>query len=337
MRTQGKKLVRVVGCLLIGCQLLSQRPTHDLAYPRANFTALVRSDNRVYLFGNAGPDLPLEIYQMDSASAFGATAASAPATVSADDRILACLYTCEIYTPQLGLWAPTAFPGLETQVVRLLDGRLLRAGGLTSPKSFTSVAFLVDSGLSTSVRTGDMTHARRSSQVVLRDGHVLAAGGSQSPLIGGLRDAEVYDPQAGQWTPIAGMQSLAGDVLLTALADGRALATGLAYSTAAPMAEVYDPVSNQWRLVPSLGAALSGDINLNPPGENLSSNFVPISAATTLLPNGKVLISGGRTDLIKPLDRTLLFDPTDAHRNHAPRVGSWREFTTAVFGEANAA
>jgi len=35
--------------------------------------------------------------------------------------------------------------------------------------------------------------------------------------------------------------------------------------------------------------------------------------------------------------RRVLFDPTDAHLHHVPRVGSWREFTAVVFGEADAA
>jgi hypothetical protein len=60
--------------------------------------------------------------------------------------------------------------------------------------------------------------------VLLRDGKVLAAGGSGTG--DPLASAELYDPFAGSWSATAGMGQIRNSPTATQLLDGRVLVAG---------------------------------------------------------------------------------------------------------------
>jgi hypothetical protein len=85
----------------------------------------------------------------------------------------------------------------EHTATRLLDGKVLVAGGYTASGSTTS-AELYDPSSGSWSATGSMHGARQGqTATLLPDGRVLVAGGSD----GDAATAELYDPRSGTWTP----------------------------------------------------------------------------------------------------------------------------------------
>lgn len=136
--------------------------------------------------------------------------------------------------------------------------------------------------------TGSMILRGRNRQTatLLSNGKVLAAGGvlNTTPTT----TAELYDPVSGTWS-LTGDEAKAIHQLHTAtrLADGRVLVVGGYISASGnaaavtDVAEIYNPATDTWMLTGSL-------------------NRRRFLHSAILLPDGRVLVAGGRTCYVPP-------------------------------------
>jgi len=168
----------------------------------------------------------------------------------------------------------------------LPDGRVLVAGGGVGHEMLAS-AELYDAGRRSWTHTGGMLRARGGhTATLLLDGKVLVAGGYVwRGLTTALASAELYDPSSGRWTATGAMHTARNGHTATLLADGRVLVTG-GYGSAhanpdIPLAsaELYDPRSGTWTATGGMSEAR-------------------YSHTATLLPDGNVLVAGGRTSRV---------------------------------------
>ena len=115
-------------------------------------------------------------------------------------------------TPPAGVWIPTGTMGTPRSghtAVRLLDGRVLVAGGANGDENDTS-AELYDPDTGTWSATGNMLKPPRGfPATLLRDGKVLV-GDVEDPDADDRSGAEVYDPATGTWTA-TGKMVISGD------------------------------------------------------------------------------------------------------------------------------
>jgi hypothetical protein len=187
------------------------------------------------------------------------------------------------------------------KAVRLLDGRVLITGGMTTGGLGTPTCELYDPLTNTLAPAGSMSTARMSHAIsLLNDGRVLVTGGfsdwtSASTLFAqslstAQATSEIYDPAANGWTPGPHMASTRAGQTHTTLLDGRVLIVGgvaggqiltTPYSPAqyqvpifTASCEIYDPVTSTLAPAPSLA---------------LARGFHGASR----LPNGDVLVTGG--------------------------------------------
>ena len=194
----------------------------------------------------------------------------------------------EVYDPATDAW--TVIDSLEpfyrpTNAVKLSDGKLLVLGTLSDYKSMSW------SG----------TDPEEITYVELPDGRRLF----REQIADQFPDAKVYDPIADTWTSTGRMTQTRVNATLTLLPDGRVLAAGgedpegseyVLYSTT----EIFDPAANVWYPGPDL---------LEPRS----------SHAATLLPDGRVLLTGGIgihpvNDERYPLQSTEFVDLTGSPR-----------------------
>jgi hypothetical protein len=165
---------------------------------------------------------------------------------------------------------------------------VLAAGGwMAIPDTFdylSNTAELFDPATETWTRTMDM-HVERSDHTatLLPDSRVLVAGGSvEWKFSSTTRSAEIFDPQyGGSWMETASMHVAREDHTATLLQDGRVLVTGGHLQDSDPhekivhrSAEIYDPAANTWTEIGIMNVARTGH-------------------TATLLPDGRVLVSGG--------------------------------------------
>lgn len=182
----------------------------------------------------------------------------------------------ELYDPRTATFTPTGsmhVPRIPYGAVRLLDGRVLVAGGTTTGKQVTASAETYDPATGRFTMTGSLGTARRKhTSFLLSDGRVFIVGGTT----GGddshaLNDAEVFDPASGRFSRAAPMLEARYKITAVVLPDGSALVVG----GASELAEVYDPQEGTFHPVTGGSAAL---------------RHFPVA---TLLPDSSVLITGG--------------------------------------------
>jgi Kelch motif/Galactose oxidase, central domain len=174
----------------------------------------------------------------------------------------------------------------------LPDGRVLIAGGMRRNQDFYRSAELFSPASGKFQPTGEMLVARVGhAAVLLRSGRVLIAGG----WIGhGVTDeAELYDPATGKFTEIARMTTKRGRPEATLLRDGNVLVTGGGSDNDGPgssivSAEIFDAATLKFRPTGSMHSAR-------------------IAHSATLLPDGRVLIAGGRGSEVNA--SAELYDP----------------------------
>jgi len=202
-----------------------------------------------------------------------------------------CTYlgSAELYDPAGGGFAGTRGMTIARTAPALLlaNGKVLIAGGYSCDGSGNcsslSSAEAYDPSTGSFGNAGNMTVARSGhTMTLLNTGQVLIAGGqtctSSSPCAA-LSTAEIYDPQAGTFTPTLNQMTAArSDASAVALSTGKVLIVGGFDGSGYPLAaEVYDPVTGTFSLSgPSLGTGRS-------------------NATATLLNNGQVLVAGGST------------------------------------------
>lgn len=211
----------------------------------------------------------------------------------------------ELYSPL----ARATVPGPLLQVprywhgaVRLVDGRVLLAGGVTTGEVATASCEIFDPTTRSMQAAAPMAQARALfTLTLLDDGRVLAAGGlaSWQPLncfATGLDSTELFDPATGVWTPGPQMATRRAGHTATVLGDGRVLlvagaAGGIAQASFTRMlpsftdgCELFVPTTNALVAAPPL------------PGTPGGRGF----HAASRLPNGDVLVTGGAYYLLLP-------------------------------------
>jgi hypothetical protein len=192
----------------------------------------------------------------------------------------------EAFTPGPDLAFSVSVDTGFTNLLPLRTGFLLAGGGinagvgLQTPGTLLSQTF--DPAAQRFTRAGDLQvrHLGTGNGTILADGRVLLTGGG----LPGIADSEIYDPESRAWRQGSPMGTARRLHSVTLLRDGRVLIAGgfvccvvegqTARETSSASAELYDPATG---------------------------NFTPTGSMTvarglhqaTLLPDGRVLMSGG--------------------------------------------
>ncbi|BDA45943.1 probable Kelch-like protein 17 [Coccomyxa sp. Obi] len=226
--------------------------------------------------------------------------------------------SAELYSSTTGDWTATGAlttPQALYNIVRLLDGQALLAGGLLAlgtgadnPATNTTQLYNATSG--SWAKTGEMTTPRTSFQmVVLQNGDVLAAGGCVDlyvidPRCDTQASAEVFSPSTGTWTPTGSMTTPRVFFQMVALPDNTVLAAG-GFEVVPPgtsgtavflnSSEIYDPMTGKWTSTGSMST---------PRG----------AFQMVVLPNGTALAAGGTPDNLNTatpvsLNSSEIYDP----------------------------
>ncbi|MEY2509690.1 MAG: hypothetical protein QOE26_453 [Verrucomicrobiota bacterium] len=180
----------------------------------------------------------------------------------------------------------------------LLGTGLLLVAPCAADSGFTSTA---------SLATPRLEH----SATLLPNGKVLVAGGFDSSFYNVLTSAELYDPASGTWTPTGDMHNPRTDHRAILLPNGKVFvdhAGGNSTQVSRNVVELYDPASGTWTETDFGGL----------PNETV-----------TLLPNGKVLLAGGRT-YPDVSGSAQLYDPASGTVVATGSLGTARAWHTAT-------
>ncbi len=249
----------------------------------------------------------------------------------------------EIYDPVLNTWTIAAADPLARvcpSATLLPNGRILVTGG-SIPGSIVTQApcAIYNPSANTWAVTGALNFARdQFSQVLLPDGRILAIGGDA------MNSCEIYNPAVGTWTVTAPITNTANQLSTVLLADGRVLNV-CGYTT--PEAQIFDYKTGTWAItgnlvnarneytltslatgriliaggapiLPMAGAAMTSCELYNPATTTwaLTGSMITPRAyhASVLLPDGRVLTTGGATGALSGITGTAtpnceIFDP----------------------------
>lgn len=226
------------------------------------------------------------------------------------------LDTAELFSPLTRSTTPLpnlSLPRACHRAVRLADGRVLVAGGVTTGGVVTATCEFFDPATMTFVPAPTMNAPRGGHAItLLDDGRVLVSGGvadwqnTATAFIAALNTAqntaEIFDPAANTWTLLVpNMASKRLGHSQTKLLDGRVLVTsGIrgGYGGANPWGggqipqytntcELFDPVTNSFTATGNLVHSL-------PPVFTIPQDFQGRAFhGASLLPSGNVLLTGG--------------------------------------------
>ena len=212
--------------------------------------------------------------------------------------------SAELYSPTTGLFANATqmnAGGRQSHTATLLpNGKVLITGGFSSSGNAVSQTEIYDPSTGIFSFTGAMVTPRgEHTATLLQNGKVLIHGGviaynnALLPPPDRL-NSELYDPNTGTFTALSNVLGPRVGHTATLLNDGTVLITGgsvVSTEKAVDYSWLFDPVSETYG---SLGALL----------KTARKNHT-----ATLLPNGKVLISGGTNQNNLPLASAELYDP----------------------------
>jgi N-acetylneuraminic acid mutarotase len=208
--------------------------------------------------------------------------------------------TAELYNPDTGLWSNTEDMNearAEFILIRMADGKALAIGGMGINGELKSCE-VYDPTTGAWSTTGSLAIFRAfAGAALLADGKVLVAGGSYDSGNNNwvyLSSAELYDPGTGLWSGTGSLKYARNGPAATLLLNGKVLVAG---GFGGPptwqflsSCELYDP-----------GTGLFSDTGSFRDGRSADR-------ATTLLPNGKVLMAGGWGNT-GTLSSCQLYDP----------------------------
>jgi MYXO-CTERM domain-containing protein len=257
--------------------------------------------------------------------AMAAARSSHTATLLPSGKVLVAggsfLSSAEVYDPATATWSPTG--GMATArsshtATPLPSGKVLVTGGRSQNVGwggFLDSAEVYDPATGTWSPTGRLATARfRHTATLLPSGKVLVTGGSTS---GGIfASAEVYDPATGTWSPTGSMATARQSHTATLLPSGKVLVAGgwgwgsESQETFAS-AEVYDPATGTWSPTGALASARS-------------------SHTATLLPSGKVLVTGGGGPGVETLASAEVYDPATGTWSPTGGMATARQSHTAT-------
>jgi len=243
-------------------------PAPSMAFARSRHTATALSDGRILVVGGRGGN--------------GQAIPSA-----------------EIYDPASETWSSTGSlqtARMDHTATLLADGCVLVAGGQSLGDGLgnwiekTAEKYDPATGLWTEVPS--MANARYGhSATLLADGKVLVVGGAgpSGDSVYTVR-TEVFDPVTNRWRNADSLGVARAFHSAVALSDGSVIAAGGFTLPANSLvltdsAEIFDPSSVRWRPTGSLNVARSAG-----------------GAGGVLLPDGSVLVAGGRTSTAEVYD-----------------------------------
>lgn len=244
------------------------------------------------------------------------------------------LASAELYDPTTGRFSPTGSMTTarsDPKAVLLHSGRVLIVGGDGTADHVAS-AEIYDPATGRFSRTGSLrTTQSVDTATVLQDGSVLVTGSFFDMRVPDYSaSAELYDPASGTFAPVGSMSVVRYDATATLLPSGQVLVAGGTNSSGFSLgsAELYDPTGNTFRPVIMAnpradqtatllsdgrvlvvgGSGIPGNDFAEASAETydpLSGRFTPTGSLTiprrkqtaTLLPDGRVLIAGGESDL----------------------------------------
>lgn len=206
------------------------------------------------------------------------------------------LSSAELYNPETNLFTATGgmtVPRASHTATLLRNGKVLIAGGHKDRHAaivLYSSAELYDPLLNTFTATGSMTIRRhKHDATMLTEGKVLISGGSdERDEFGAYAVTELYDSETEQFTAAANMNASRYKHTSTSvlLMNGKVLLIG-----GAKITELYNPATNTFGKVKN------------------SLGVTRLFAATTLLPDGKVLFTGGYGPDIAASAQAWIFTP----------------------------
>ena len=202
--------------------------------------------------------------------------------------------------------------------------------GLQAPAPAASAAAGALGPPNTWVPTGSMAGARQGqTATLLPDGEVLVAGGQPSGVLFRLplASAELYNPASRTFSATGRMPIAVFDATATLLGDGEVLVaggltSGSVFGRPVANAELYDPATGTWAATGSMHAPRAGD-------------------TATLLPDGQVLVAGGRCygkgyfhctpgDYANSLSSAELYNPATGQWTPTGSMGTGRAYYTAT-------
>jgi hypothetical protein len=206
------------------------------------------------------------------------------------------------------------------QAVTLNNGKILITGGNDDLNNTLATCEIYDPATNTMSATGSM-HQKRyfHSMVRLNDGRVMVLGGSTAvnasgtafdaalAIVNSATDVcEIYDPATGLWTQVANMPWKRTGISAATLSNGKVLAcmgagSFLGFPIFSNNAALYTPSTNSWQTI----------TNATGSGRALST--------TTVLPDGKIMISGGANGNIA----TLSLDAKSDVSIYNPVTNAW--------------
>lgn len=223
----------------------------------------------------------------------------------------------EIYDPVTNTWSGAGDmheARYKHTATLLLDGRVLVAGGSTK-EDYATKSEIYDPVTNAWSIAPRMNFRRFDAKaVLLKNGTVLVAGGDGETFLEKNRiveSTEVYDPLTNQWTTKGSMSNERVRYLLLLLNDGRVMAygghhsskynTGMRFLERQSSFDIYNPIIGNWT---------------NPQ----VSKIARAAHSANVLPDGRVLLAGGRTFLNRGISDVEFYNPIENKIEVAPSM-----------------